>query len=102
MVSNTTHTGCLLVILQAHQHLPHSLLAASFPTPTLSLPTQIHQFCNALPTRASSRRVLSLCQKLLRLLANLCFLAVDFAIVGFVEAIDIFLCCGDSLFFLLM
>ena len=91
-----------LIVLQTNQHLPHSLLAAPLSTTELSLPTQINELRNPLPTGAARSRVLSLCQELLCLLLDLRFLSVCFPVVGFVEAVNVFLSCSDGLVLLLL
>ena len=99
---HSSDTRRLLIILQAHQHLSHPLLTAPLPTTDLTFPTQIHQLRDSLPTGAARRGIFSLGQEFLCLLPNLCFLTVDFAIVGLVEAVNVFLGCGDGLLFLLL
>ena len=93
---NTTNTRRLLVVLQANQHLPHPLLAATLTTTNLSFPTQINQLSDPLPTCTASSGIFSLGQEFLCLLCSLSLLSIDFAIVGFVETIDIFLGCGNG------
>jgi hypothetical protein len=66
----------------------------------LALPAEIDEFGDSLPRCATGSCVLSLRQEFLSLLLSLCFLLVDFAVVRFVETVNVFLGGRDSFFLL--
>lgn len=62
----------------------------------------ITQFRDSLPRRAAGRGVFPLSQELLGFFVDLFLRPVDFAVVRFVEGVDVFACCGDRLLFFLL
>ena len=95
---HASSAGRILIRLQTYKHLAHPLLGTPISTSRLSLPTQIDQLGNPLPRSTPRSGVLSFGQKLFGFLLGLGFLLVDFAVVGFVERVDVLLGRGDGFF----
>jgi hypothetical protein len=90
-------TRSLLILPEVRQHLTETLLAGSTSTALWSLSTNVNQLGDALPASATRDRILSVCQKLLRLFASLCDSLLLLGVVVLVEIIDVLLGFFDGL-----
>ena len=85
----TSSTRSLIILPQRRQQLPELSLLRPTRTTLRTLPTQIHQLRNPFPACPTSRRILSLLQKLLRLTTRLRNRLLLLGIVVLVEIINV-------------
>ena len=96
---DTRHPWSILVFLKIQQHLSEALLARPTRTALQPLPTDINQFRNALPARASHSSVFTVGKELLCLLAGALPRLVRALVVRFVVVVYVLLGLLDGLSF---
>lgn len=89
----------LLILPQFHEKLPKLFLATARRSPLGPLPTQIHQLPDPLPARTPCAGILTVGEEVLGFFAGPGDGFILFAVVIFVEVVDVSLGFGDPVGF---